>query len=64
MKDVAKQNLKSFGFNREIERAEKGQCPFCGSTKIERKDFDDELSWEEFKISALCQKCMNDVFNE
>lgn len=54
--------MKQAGFGKEVEKVEKGECPFCGSKKLERKDFRDELSWREFKISGLCMKCMDKVF--
>lgn len=40
---------------------DQGKCPTCG------KDigaFKDALSEREFKISGMCQKCQNDVFEE
>lgn len=64
MKTFAKQNLKVLGFEEELKRIENKQCPFCGSSKTSKKDFRDELSWKEFKISALCQKCQDDIFDE
>ena len=38
-----------------------GQCPFCG-TQINENEFKDELSYKEFKISGLCQKCQDEMF--
>ena len=37
-------------------------CVICGSTKILRDDFKDELSWREFNISHMCQECQDSVF--
>jgi hypothetical protein len=39
-------------------------CVTCGSEKINRSDFRDELSRKEFKISKMCQKCQDSVFGE
>ena len=54
--------LRSFGFTEEVENLESGKCPFCGSMKTSRADFRDEISWREFKISGLCQKCQDKSF--
>ena len=37
-------------------------CVTCGSDKISRADFSDNLSWKEFNISHLCQRCQDSVF--
>lgn len=37
-------------------------CAFCNSVKITQFDFRDELSYREFTISRLCQKCQDEVF--
>lgn len=64
MKDFSKNILKQMGFNKEVDRVEKGLCPFCGSDKTKPEDFDDDLSRREHLISGLCQKCMDKIFNE
>lgn len=56
--------LKAFGFDDEVENLKSGRCPFCGSTKTSREDFRDEMSWREFKISGLCQGCIDKNFNK
>ena len=56
--------LRALGFDEEIDNLESGKCPFCGSTETTRADFRDEISWREFKISALCQKCQDKSFTE
>lgn len=44
-----------------FENKEKGLCPFCGH-EVDIREFRDELSVKEFKISGLCQKCQDEVF--
>ena len=46
--------MKSIG-----DALERQVCVFCGGDATE---FKDELSEREYYISALCQKCQNDVF--
>jgi len=38
------------------------KCPFCGTKIRGIRDFSDELSYKEYKISGLCQTCQDDVF--
>jgi len=40
-----------------------GICPFC-KKPVNENDFLDELPKKEFRISGLCQKCQDEVFNE
>lgn len=42
-------------------KAKIGVCPFCD---IIPTTFRDERSWEEFRISGLCQSCQDDLFKE
>jgi hypothetical protein len=35
------------------------KCVFCGG---DAKDFKDELSAKEYRISGLCQKCQDETF--
>jgi hypothetical protein len=44
-------------------RREQGLCPLCGLT-VEPKSFRDELSRKEYRISGMCQKCQDDVFQD
>ena len=37
-------------------------CVSCGSEAVDKSDFVDELSWKEWRISFMCQKCQNEVF--
>ena len=56
-----KEIMKDAGFQKEVEKVEKGLCPSC-SAKVEMREFRDEISVREFKISGLCQKCQDEVF--
>lgn len=51
-------------FPEEMDRKDKGLCPFCGKEIDPEKEFKDELSKREFKISGLCQACQDKVFTE
>ena len=62
MKDNVKKNLRFLGFDEEVDRVEKKECPFCGSTKVNREDFRNEISWKEFNQAGMCQKCMDGIF--
>ena len=50
-------------FPEEAANVEKGLCPFCAK-EVNEKDFRDELSKKEFKISGICQKCQDKVFGK
>jgi len=43
------------------ETIEQGICSGCGSDVLDTS-FRDELSFKEFTISGLCQKCQDDIF--
>lgn len=45
-----------------LEKIEKGLCPFCNKIIDPEKEFRDDLSRKEFKISGLCQDCQDNVF--
>jgi phage pi2 protein 07 len=55
--------LRGFGFNKEVDRAEKSLCPLC-SEPVKMEDFKDEKSRKEFGISGMCQKCQDQIFKE
>lgn len=44
-----------------FEEKNKGNCPFCGKT-VEIDEFRDNVSYKEFTISGLCQKCQDEFF--
>ena len=43
------------------EAKEKGVCSVCGAVADK---FDDDLSYEEYTMSGLCQECQNKLFKE
>ena len=58
---MKKDILRNMGFNKEVDNIEQNKCPLCGK-EIKMKDFKDDLSIKEFKISGMCQKCQDDIF--
>ena len=59
MKEVQDKIAKSL-FGRGIEEAKYGRvCVACGRPAMK---FKDDLSLREYEISAMCQKCQDDVF--
>jgi len=53
--------MEKAGFTEEMKLIEQRKCPLC-STKIDPKDFKDDLSVKEFTISGMCQKCQDRIF--
>lgn len=43
------------------EQVKRGACTTCGGLAIK---FRDDLSRREHKISGMCQKCQDEVFEE
>ena len=42
-----------------------GKCAWCGASKDKvQNGFRDELSKKEYQISALCQSCQDEVFDQ
>ena len=37
-------------------------CITCGSNKVKSEDFNDNLSRKRFRISHMCQECLDKVF--
>lgn len=60
--------MSEIPINRVIRNArnlrEQGKCPFCTAdiNSANPEEFRDELSWKEYRISGLCQKCQDQVF--
>lgn len=57
-----KEIMKQMGFKKEVELIEQGKCPAC-KKEIKRSEFQDDLSRKEYKISGLCQRCQDNIFN-
>jgi len=55
--------MKYFGFTNEVNKVEKGICPFCNKT-IDVSQFKDTLSLKEYKITGICQECQDEIFKE
>lgn len=55
--------MRQAGFGKEVDLKKAGKCPFC-KKDINEKDFKDEISRREFKISGLCQSCQDDTFED
>jgi hypothetical protein len=53
--------MNAAGFKQEVQAAKEGKCPFCGVV-IDTRNFKNDLSRREYKISGLCQKCQDDYF--
>lgn len=54
--------MRAVGFSGFVDSVKAGKCPWCENTKLDRKDFKNEISWKEFGISGLCQECQDDFF--
>lgn len=57
-----KEIMKQMGFGKQVELVEQHKCPFCETEIHGREDFKDDLSFKEYKISGLCQKCQDKMF--
>jgi hypothetical protein len=55
--------MNQVGFAREMSLVRDKKCPLCESP-IVMKDFRDNLSAREYKISGLCQACQDEIFEE
>ena len=64
MREISKRNLRALGFDKQIDKVEKGQCAFCGTDKVKPEDFRDENSRREFEMSGICQACQDEIFTE
>ena len=62
MKKTTKNRLRSMDFDKENDNVEQGKCPLCG-IDIVVSEFKDKLSYKEFLISGMCQKCQDDFFD-
>jgi hypothetical protein len=55
--------MRKLGFGKQVDRVEKGLCPFC-NIPVNENDFVDTLSRKEFKISGLCTACQDNIFGK
>ena len=53
--------MRKLGYTNEIERIKNGRCAICNCV-IRHEDFRDQLSYEEFNISGMCQGCQDKMF--
>jgi hypothetical protein len=56
--------MRAAGFSEQVKAVENGKCPFCAKAidGNDPKEFRDERSKREFRISGLCQKCQDEFF--
>jgi hypothetical protein len=55
--------LKKTGlFKEQLALKDEKKCPICKNA-VNETEFTDQISIDEFKITGLCQKCQDDVFN-
>jgi hypothetical protein len=57
-----KKIMTDLGFAEAVKDVENGVCPFCKKVIVPSREFRDEASLEEYKISGLCQKCQDKYF--
>lgn len=62
-KEMTRTATKIVYGNKGLERLDNVFCPDCGD-KIEEDKFRDKLSYQEYLISGMCQKCQDKVFGE
>lgn len=63
MDDVQRHLALAIELRSQREPAQREQrCVMCAAA-CSRSDFRDELSWREYAISALCQKCQDRMFD-
>jgi len=54
--------MRAAGFGDAVDDVEAGTCPFCKKAIHPNKEFKDELSLKEYRISGLCQECQDKTF--
>lgn len=54
--------MRAAGFGKEVEKVQKGLCPFCNEAINYPDEFRDQLSLKEYTISGLCMKCQDEMF--
>ena len=53
--------LTEFTGRNRVECVDTLTCATCGGD-AQNTSFRDELSWKEYTISGMCQKCQDDIF--
>lgn len=56
-----KQIMIAAGFGEHVKRVEHGFCPMC--SKPVSLEGADDLTIREYRISGMCPKCQDEVFN-
>lgn len=53
--------MRLAGFGKEVEAVENCNCPMCKET-VSWDSFKDEISKREYRISGMCQKCQDSIW--
>lgn len=57
--------MRKAGFEEEVKKVENFICPTCNAViATDGTAFRDELSYKEYRISGMCQKCQDEIFGE
>lgn len=55
--------MRQAGFGKMVDSVNQRKCPWCSKKIKGREDFTSGLSWKEYGISGLCQKCIDSFFD-
>ena len=55
--------MKQLGFSDFVNAVESNKCPTC-SKPIDATTFRNDISFKEFELSGMCQKCQDNIFGE
>ena len=61
MDENKKKMLRTMGFNTEVDRVERGDCPECGQ-HVNLLELRDRRSMREWEISGYCMACQDKTF--
>ena len=53
--------MQALGLGDFVKAVENHVCPGCGKP-VDESEFTSDLERKEFKISGLCKKCQNQIF--
>jgi hypothetical protein len=56
-----KRFLRTLRLGREVAMVEDCRCPLC-TERVNEEEFRNEMFMKEFKITGLCQGCLDTVF--